>query len=468
MKSRLIRDIALIMAAGLSLQAEAADITIKNPYLKQFNGSVPTMPKGFKMLPEAYDSKNAKEHWKPGCAIYSTFNGITWREKGKYTFTYDGEGHTLTELQENLDKNDSGIVNFALYTNRYDEMGRLMSSTLEVGDSQSEMEPYQRTSVKYDPVLPYVVTEQISETYIGSEWLFNEQTYRRNITRNDNGDITDMIASTWYDDDFLEVEHFHASYDGRRPTDLAVRYINMDDNGNFYWEDGEIYADCDWYEYDGQLISLNDISTGTNKLKSAVLSGAGLKNAAISIEYDGENYVSTLDFLYQDLIPTNTEREYKVLPNNGYELHVDQQMHVGQWTGIEGEVFQQIQDINETYDDFGNLTEAKATTFYGHLMIDSWTVGEVTFDQTGSYPIKYLRKEFTPVTGTTNGEWNDLYTLEYSGWMDVAGIGNISYDIKAGAPVYYTIDGLPVKDEGLQPGVYIKIEGNKSHKIIIR
>ena len=404
--------------------------------------------------------------WKPGTAVYSKYNGMNWKEVGKYTFTYDGAGRTLTELQENLDKEDTGIVPFALIKTTYDDLGRAVAVDITIGETPDKLEPYQRQSIKYDPVLKYTVIEQISESFLGGEWLFDEQTYKRTITRDGNGNITDMTASTWYDDDFLEVEIFHTTYDGTTPKKMQTRFINQNEAGDFYWEDGETYSDCEWYETDGQMISLEDVTVGKNKLKACAMEGPDkqLKDIKMSIVYDGEDFTSTMDYMYV-IFPTKVTNTTKYLANGGYTQQVetlqDLRPHYDETT-------QMIQNITEQYDDYGNLTIAKKDTFFGHAWIDSWTEGQVKYDETYGYPTDYLRREFTPMASTTQGDWADVYKIAYSDYIDLAGIESVSdIDIDA-EPEYYTIEGRRIASDRLAPGLYVKVTGLKTEKIFVK
>ncbi len=124
----------------------------------------------------------------------------------------------------------------------------------------------------------------------------------------------------------------------------------------------------------------------------------------------------------------------------------------------------------ERYDEYGNLLEAKSETFYGHAWINQWFAGEVTSDPDHGYPLEYLRKEFTPIESTTDGEWNDSFRIKYSGWKDLASIEQVETtpDQSEGPTEYYLLDGRRVPENALTPGLYIMRRGDHTQKVLIK
>lgn len=121
----------------------------------------------------------------------------------------------------------------------------------------------------------------------------------------------------------------------------------------------------------------------------------------------------------------------------------------------------------EKYDDYRNLLEAKSESFYGHAWINSWSKGDVTYDEEFGYPLKYLRSDFTPYNNSTTGEWDDIYSFVYSDYYNPASI--LSTDFEGDSQTrYYSIDGRPVNAASPAPGIYIRITGNRTEKVIIK
>ena len=473
---RLKTSIALAAALAASTAAlNAAEYALTaNPYASKVPAALRERQKEAvgvqaRMLPSQAARSNGAEHrWKPGTAIYSTFSGISWRDIGKYSFTYDSEGRTIAELQESLEKENTTIVPFALIKTTYDDLGRPVSVEITVGDTPDNLGPYQRQRITYDPVLKYTVAEQLSESYLGGEWVTDDQSYKQVITRNENGDIVDMTASTWYDEEYLEVEKIHTTYDGRTPKTIQARSLGQNaETGDFEWSADEVYSDCEWFETDGQIISLNEITTGNNKIKSATVNGLDklITDVKMQVTYDGEDYTSTLEYKYAGMFPTTQTSEYTYLPYGGHKQKIVMLQDLRPYYE---ETTEMIQNVTQTYDEYYNLTEAKVDKFFGHASIESWVAGDVAYDPTNGYPTEYLRREFTPIQDSTEGDWGDVYKIVYSDYVDLAGIEDIASDETDAAPEYYTIDGRKADKDNLGRGIYIRVCGGKAEKVLVK
>ena len=52
--------------------------------------------------------------------------------------------------------------------------------------------------------------------------------------------------------------------------------------------------------------------------------------------------------------------------------------------------------------------------------------------------------------------------------QETSGIDDIATDNANAAPVFYTIQGVRVDASQLTPGLYIKVTGNKTEKVVIK
>ena len=105
------------------------NLYLTNPYIKNLpvkdsKGLKVTQQK--KTVLPAFKLKGvaASSIIKPGYAIKANRDGETWKDYAKYTFSYDRQGHTISELAENLDLTQTQYYTYSLAEYTYDESGR--------------------------------------------------------------------------------------------------------------------------------------------------------------------------------------------------------------------------------------------------------------------------------------------------------------------------------------------------------
>lgn len=409
--------------------------------------------------------KNAE--WLPGTAVRTDWDGMEWVPYGKYNFKYDSEGRTVEELSESLDTSGK-YVKFTKRVYTYDALGRLSHTSLLAGDTPESLTELQKADLKYDEVITDLVICQDSYSFFDNEWILDDQSYKRNIIRDTDGNITEMTAQTYYEGDFLDVENLTIIYEGGVPSIIKERVLTQNEStGELKLELTEEYSDCEWYFTDGQLVSLDDITVGKNHLKSAKVVTADVKDMTMEIVYkdDSDDYTSTAKATLLYIVPTITVTEYSKLPYGGTFQKITQDMDIPQY----GKAIK-IMTLDNQFDAWGNLIISKQVTTYGATTIDKWVQGEFVNDETYGYPLQYLQKEFFQYQGQETGEWEDKYKLEFADYVNpYAGVEEIKTpDTSDLIPEYYTIDGRRVASDRLFPGIYIKRQGNKSEKVIIR
>lgn len=415
--------------------------------------------------------RNAAETplWKPSSAVRSNWNGISWKEYARYTFTYDNEGRTITETAENLDKSQTQYYPVSQIVNTYDSQGRLTCTKVSAGMDAGHLEPYTITEITYDAILPEVVAEQ-NAYYIledGSREL-NDQSYKQIIERDEKGRVTAMHAFTWYEGDFIEAMTVETEYgsDGLPETVSEFVLGQATEGGPIELLPGEKYSRCKWLETDCQIISLDGITSGANRLSAAVVNTQQQPDINMSVEYpvDGEfDFISTSEYSYLTFIPTKTVTSHKDFGDKGYytKIVTDQDL-----TAAGAYPVQSVTQVLCQYDDFGNLLEMQDQTFYGHTIINSWKKGDVESDPETGLPSSYLRKKYVLTDGSDYyGTWEDEYKIVYEGWNDVASVGLQLPD--AGIePEYYDMSGRRVRNPGA--GIYIMKQGAKTEKLMIK
>lgn len=408
--------------------------------------------------------------WKPGYAIRTNWNGMEWKDYAKYTFTYDSEGRTLTEMAENLDKTQTQFYPFSLIEYTYDNLGRLCKSDVKAGFSQDELILVSTTETVYDEIRTDIVVEQNSYDIAsdGTKSL-NADSYKQIIERNEDNKITSMYAFTWYDGDFIEVQSLEAEYgeDGN-PTTITESVLTQEtESGPLEVKPNEVYTNCKWKSCNGQFITLDEITVGDNLLIQAIVNTAEQSDINMTVEYPGNEYdfIATSEYSYLTLIPTKSVMSYKDFGKKGFysKTVTDQDL-----TSVGAYPVQSITQILHQYDDYGNLIQSQDQTFYGHTIINSWEKGTVENDTNTGFPAIYTHSTYHLQEGSDYyGSWEDDYKITYGNWIDAAGINNTMLLDSDNAPIeYFNLSGVRVDNP--VSGIYIKKQGHCVQKIIVK
>lgn len=435
-----------------------------NPYA----GLLPRKLHEARVLPAMQRNDADSASWRPRTAVHTNWDGMQWVPYGKYTFTYDSNRNAVEELSESLVPGGQ-YVKYARRLYTYDSLGRLVHSSLLAGETLDGLEEIQKVDLIYDDILTSLVVRQDSYSLTSAGWEMDDQSYRRNITRDADGNIVGMTAQTYYEGDFIDVESLVLVYEDGRPVSMKERMLAQDENtGELKLQETETYTSCQWYSTDGQITSLDDITVGRNHLKSADVTTPDVSNMKMEIVYkgDSDDYTSTSTATLMYVVPTTTVFEFTHLPNGGSYQKTTQDMDIPQYGHA-----QKIMTLDNRFDAWGNLIISKQVTTYGATTVDKWVQGEFVRDEEHGYPLEYVQKEFFQYQGQTTGEWQNKYKVEYSDYIQptsgIEGITTSEAPLSADC-VYYTIDGrrcqLP-----LSPGLYIKhVPRRHAEKIIVR
>lgn len=413
---------------------------------------------------------SATHIWKPEYAIRTNWNGMDWKEYAKYTFTYDSEGRTLTELAENLDKTQTQFYPFSLIEYTYDDLGRIVKSNVRAGFHIEDMHLVSTTETFYDEIRQDVVIEQNSYDVAsdGTKSL-NADSYKQIIERDEANKITAMYAFTWYDGDFLEVQSLELEYgeDGNPSTITESVLTQETETGPLEVKPNVIYTDCKWMACNGQIISLDDITVGDNLLTQAKVNTNEQADILMTVEYPGNEYdfISTSEYVYLTIIPTTSVISYKDFGDKGFysKTVTDQDL-----TSVGAYPVQSISQTLYQYDDYGNLLQAQDQTYYGHTIINSWKKGVVENDPNTGFPSTYIHSTYQLQEGSDYyGSWEDDYKITYGNWIDTADINDIILDTDNCAPIeFFNLSGIKV--DSPTSGIYIRKQGNRIQKVIIK
>lgn len=309
--------------------------------------------------------------------------------------------------------------------------------------SGSEWKPTKLRERTYDPQTG-AVTSNVETYYVdGREMAGN--CYRREIQRDDLGNVTQVIVSVLY----------QGAYDPTQKIIIdgnSIRFSELTASGA--WQTSTVYTNVVWERTDGQIVSIDDLFSGNNRLASAHLENPNGETPYY--DYDitatygqGNDFDCTLTGLFQGIENSIVKREYRENAD-------------GQGTTY---------TMTTTYDVAGS--EEPAECYRETLKVDRWGLetlyqesawleGEndeeiyleretdVTYDPTVGYPLSaYTAEDGMPIM-----------QVEFSDYVDCSQSGAIKEIHNHFPDKYFNLKGQPVRPthKGL------KLSGN--HKLI--
>lgn len=396
--------------------------------------------------------------WLPG-----TFKSYWWN------MWDEGEPHWEANETSTLSYNDKGQLvrsgnayGYGLYS--YDDLGRCVK--IEDYQYAENGEPLFMGSqtFEYDSIVKdYVIKTTRSYDYGDGE--MHEEGYGTEITRNEAGNVTSVRdysfnggEKNYQHDEFVVIY----GADGK-----AVEVYDKETYGDDEVEYYDHLTDIVWENTDGQILGIefddynSDSFFGANRLKSAVVHDDEYpSNPTLTVEYDGVSFKSRLamgDELVQSF-------DYKTLDE------------FGSFFCLEYEVDWDYNDEDGYYIDYArNVERSETYDSYGLQLLDSYKAeysdepgeideegGEATvvYDPTYGYPLDYIWSEISWETG----ELRYSYRYVYGDYTSVSGVAEIA---GGDAEVeYFNLQGVKVANPSA--GLYIKRQGGKTSKVVIR
>lgn len=393
------------------------------------------------------------EIWRPVTEREFEWNSRGWEETSVITFTYDSEGRVLTNVTAPADENNWD--DYTRLTNTYNANGMV---TQRITETSADGATWTRTEIverQYDPIVTNLIVSNRQGFWTGTEWNYNGNTYRRIIERNAAGSITSIEVQTMYLAGYEAVQRFNVKYgtDGRA-TEVVESVLTLDSSGQPAWSEGERYADIVWDRTDGQITSVGDLTSVDNRIKSATYWSDGQLIGPVTATYPDEkgSYTLTLD---QPQYGLKSVESVEYIDDNGsldYNLTTV--------SATEGTI---ISTEKHHYDAYGlEMLNYASQTVNGVEEIQGWIKGEAVYDVAAGYPTEYTLSSYE------DNEWVKLGHSLFEDYINVAaGISDITGDSPAAETEYYDLRGIRIADPS-QPGLYIRRQGNKTEKFIVR
>ena len=407
-----------------------------------------------------------------------------WIADENITYTYNAAGLPLTARSVNAE----GSIN--LTTSTYTEYGYKASELQQVAESGAdELTNSSRIARTYDSRIHSLIVDNLQESWIDGAWSDASNTYRRNITRNADGNITLCEVAVLWDGIYDPTIRIAVTYgaDGKAvkivKNELTLVDIDADYNFIYDWVVTEQYDNIVWQDTDGQIATTEDFTVGTNRIKSCDLSlydaySDAMQNYKLEISYnaDNEDYVATYTGV-GDMEGYTNKEAYTVTDEYGsYKLDI-----VATFEYESGEMESMLESYAYKVDAWDNLLLEEDIIDYGDGDIEvNRMVGEVESDTVGR-PAVYTQSMFVPAEDEEGdedieymsaeeiaGTMEPMLKIEFSDYVDVtAGVADIAAD-NAAAPVeLYDLRGVRVQGNPA-PGLYIRRQGSAVTKVFVR
>lgn len=480
-KSTVLFASAMMLAAGTADAQSLMRHKRIESSIKSVEGSKVMMaqddnPRTLKYENRFFKAASQQAVFKPAKELVYTYSEEgEWTLEGEYSYSYstDKNGNAVkTQTQVSGDE--------VLLTETVTSKDGLTKTIVEQtsADGGKTFANESKLVYTYDPVVTDLVV--MKQRYVWDEtngWTEISDAFKRDITRDGNGNITSLVISVPYQGAFDPIERYTNTVDAKTGQIAAYRYEKLayDDNYQPVWNTDEYLTDIVWHETNGQLVSQYDewMQWG-NKLASANLAyeengeTKSLGNIRVDYNSDGVGYSEV--FNYTDVLGrTNTEKtlndangsftiEEKTLEDaNGDGVLTDNEL-----TGWTKETV--------AYDDNKNLVADDIYEYDEDAKALAHTMGEKTdyvYDaEHGNEPKETVSSSYdmdadayVPYSKVVVTSFIDVT----SGIRDI----NTDNDMAGDADGVYTVQGMKVGKSALSAkGLVILKKGDKAIKVV--
>lgn len=338
------------------------------------------------------------------------WNGSAWQLDETYRCTYNNiSGLKTTQTVMDAD----GSVNRETYT--WDVNGMLKTRLSEYARSSvAAFQQTQRLTRTYDDRLTSFITFNDQQNYQNKEWV-PSNSYKQTITRNADGNITRMERAVYFLGIYDPTFHIDIEYgdDGKATAitteDLAYDYPSQ----SYYWKPGSSYKDIVWESTDGQIVSIDNLFDGANRIKSATATING-QECQITAEYaDDGSWTSTRTLFDEDMDMDLEEKiEYTPTDSYGSSIVVITMGYLNE--GVPYNIEQYTYTYKYIPEGLLLLEDAVFSNSEGTDIL-SRIEGAIEYDEEYGYPLSWTVSEYDPESGV---QINSL-RAEYSDYVKV-------------------------------------------------
>lgn len=383
------------------------------------------------------------------------YQGLRWVTNETYTSKYDSKGQVIENIITSPSETAADKETFT-----YSEHGFVTSKTAHHAYNGVDFMRTALTTKKYDPVVHHLVVENLDYQCAGDDEAVQVgNNFRRNITRNAAGNITQCEIAVLYQGDFDPIERTIVEYgsDGK-PSKIEEWNLEYDLGGKPIWTLTATYTELKWEACSGQIYSSEVLFSQGNKLTAATMTdedgsykltatysgNLGSYKARLEYEEDGEYVVLQMNMDVLDEIGSydmTVTTDYISSPTEIYRETSIEKLHYAP-CGLEELIYYSYKDGNEPEE------------------IAQWTVGEITYDTEYGYPLTHTYKSYY------DGKWQNELRVAYTDYFDAASVNTVAAETDT-TEHWYTLQGLPIASP-TSPGIYIHRQGTKIAKKIVK
>lgn len=384
-----------------------------------------------------------------------------WFADGTYELSYDKQGNVVKQVESY----DDGATQT---TYEYNNNGMEVTRTIAQDDGEGNFVNSTLLKKEYDEKVSSLVTSSMEYTWNNNDWqlISAGRTWKRDVSRNDDENVTGVSLSTYYNGDFDETYRSSLTYDsnGAASTWKYEELAYDEATGGFAMQPIYTMKNIKWANTNGQIVNfeMDEFFTGDNRVAAAtVIDEEDQIEGQLTATYeDNGNYTY---HLVTDTPASEGTCYYTIDDANGsftkYSVSASD-------TNSDGRIDSQDETYSDKYtveyDEHGNIV-AEA----------SYEDGEITFamkyeyeygNANSDYPTQQIHYEYD----IEADEYLPLIKVVSSDYIDVTNSISTIEAANNTKTTIYNLQGMSLNRtyNNLPAGIYIVRNGNKTSKIL--
>lgn len=397
--------------------------------------------------------------WCPESQTEYLYMDGDWLELGTTTFQYDSRGNAIQQDIED----EFGFTRKVTEFNEFNKPVSILS-TCDEGDGWENSS--KRTYV-YDPVVHDLYIERLGYDWVDGEWVKNYYCETNDVTRNDDGNITEIVKSLLMYDEMLPAYKATWGYDEAtgQANEFNYYYYNAYSADPSWVLNGNLsFRNIEWAETDGQMTatSVYEFLQGTNRIKYCDVYYADELDGHFIVEYTDTPGEYLVKETYVDPTVIGATSRLEILDSYGSFRQTDSEYFDEDGLPTEEPTYEMVYEV--TFDHVGNLVlETIYETFDGFTeMLDGAKVDYIYDDN------DRIVESVVSVYDYDTEEFLPEYKTEYGNYIDAtSGVDNVAAKAATEGFTVYNLQGILVKRcasaaelSDLPAGLYI-INGKK-------
>ena len=332
-----------------------------------------------------------------------------------------------------------------------------VSKLVQLSEDGSDYANYSRAVRQYDPIVHSCIISNTESLWRSDAWQEMGNCYRREVTRNAEGNVTEVVIKTLYMGEYEASQKLSIEYGDDNKASRIVSYVLTNgDNGEFIWEPEMEYKDIVWHHTNGQILSADDVSTAENGISSCVVMDADGENI-VTVEYPDDKGSFNSRLVYD-----MGELNVSLTVIDSYGSYDYSQTEICREEGEEDYSYTSVERYR--VNEYGLETEIFAGDAEGDedIMPMDWMKGEIESNAEYGYPDLFTVTSYDPY----EDEFFNMMQIRFEDYSNVAGVNGVAEDNSTAPVEYFNIQGVRVQGGELTPGIYIRKQGSEITKIM--